>query len=221
MDICKKAEQIFEWGIQERGTDKTSDLWVKHSYAAAKVAKTIAKKANLDYNLAYAMGLLHDIGKYVGHTEVLSTHIVKGYEKMLKENEPEIAKICMTHSFWPKEKVTELDAKNKIGDLNDTQKIKDFINATKYNDYDKLIALADHMSGAHGITTIERRFCSILARHNLKHPQADLIALFELKSHFDNLCKTNIYELFHDEIAESPFRGTPGGYYLSHKDKNI
>ncbi len=211
MNIREKAEQIFKWGMQERGADTTSDFWAKHSRAAAKVAETIAKHAGLDPDLAYAMGLLHDIGRYVGHTTTLSTHIVKGYEKMLAENEPEIAKICMTHSFWPKDKVVELELENN--DPTDVQKIKDFITTTEYDDYDKLITLSDFMSGAHGITTIERRFCSVLVRHDLKHPRQDLIAIFELKSYFDKLCGTDIYELFHDEIASTPFRGTPGGYH--------
>lgn len=212
MDIVKKAEHIFEWGKKQRVDNPAAAIWVKHSCAAAKVAQTIAKKAGLDSNLAYAMGLLHDIGKYVGHTSVLSVHIIKGYEKMMEENEPEIAKICVTHSFWPKEKVVELDNKLKSSNTEDTAFIKDFIMKTEYDDYDKLVALADYMSGAHGITTIERRFCSVLARHNLEHPRDDLIALFELKSYFDNLCNTDIYELFHDEISKTPFRGTPGGW---------
>ena len=213
MDIHQKAEQIFEWGKSQRGMDESYELWVKHSQAAARVAETIAEKAGLDKDLAYAMGLLHDIGKYVGHTPILSIHIIKGYEKMLAEDEPKIAKICMTHSFWPKEKVVELDTDSKRGHGQDTIFIKDFIKHAKYDDYDKLIALADYMSGSHGITMIERRFCSVLSRHNLENPQKDLIALFELKSHFDNLCNLDIYELFHDEIAAAPFRSTPGGWY--------
>lgn len=211
MNITTKAEAIFEWGKDLRGDDDTSALWVKHSYAAAKVAQTIAKKAGLDSDLAYAMGLLHDIGKYVGYTPVLAIHIIKGYEKMMSESEPEIARICVTHSFWPKGKVVELDNEAKSSNVEDTAFIKDFIMKTEYDDYDKLIVLADYMSGAHGITTIERRFCSVLARHNLEHPRDDLIALFELKSYFDNLTGTDIYELFHDEISKTPFRGIPGG----------
>lgn len=202
MELREKAEKIFAWGLETRGNDITSEPWRVHSQTVARVAETIAEKCGMDTNKAYAMGLLHDIGKYVGHADILSVHIIRGYEKMMEEREPEIAKICMTHSFCPKEKVTEMEG----GDEAEIRQIREFVEKAEYDDFDRLIQLSDYLAGGHGVTSIERRFCSVLVRHGMKHPREDLEALLELKKYFDKKCKVNIYELFGEEIKESALK---------------
>jgi len=193
----EKAEKVFEWGKTQKIKDQDLNNWVKHSFGVAKVAEKIAKKAGLDPEKAYSCGLLHDIGRCFG-LEKGMYHVISGYEILMEKGMPEEAKICLTHSFWPKKKLGEF---GQIGNEEEWKKLNNFITQTEYDDYDKLVQLADYMSGSHGVTTVERRFCSVLIRHGLNDPRGDLRSLLELKYYFDGKTGMNIYRLFEDEIA--------------------
>ena len=210
MVLREKAEEIFAWGMKHREEncpDSNISAWENHSRGAAEVAEKIAERAGLDPDKAYACGLLHDMGRYKGpHTGL--KHISDGYDILIEKGFPEdIARICMTHSFNPKESVKSLELDDKDAE----QRIKDYVLATEYDDYDRLVQLADYMSGAHGVSTIERRYCSVMRRHGMTHPREILNQIYELKRYFDEKCGIDIYELFHDKIAETPFQGIPGG----------
>ncbi|MBQ3271146.1 HD domain-containing protein [Candidatus Saccharibacteria bacterium] len=207
MELREKARDIFAWGRAQR-TDELALTWENHSKGAASVAERLAEKAGMDKDLAFAMGLLHDIGRYRS-VKTGMNHIIYGYELLMEKDLPEVARICLTHSFNPKEKVQIL----KLDDPEKTEFVKQFVMSAEYDDYDKLIQLADFMSGSHGITTIERRFCSVLSRHDLPEPQMVLRKLYELKEYFDKKCGVeNIYSLFKIELEEAAIRGIPGDY---------
>ena len=206
MNLREQAEEIFEWGVKQR-IDDVVDAWVAHSRGAAKICEKIAERCDLDIDRAYACGLLHDIGRYKG-TETGLNHITDGYEFLVQKGLPEIARVCLTHTFNPKDKVDHV----KLDDPDKIIFLKNYIKNAEYDDYDLLTQLADYMSGAHGITTIERRFCSVLWRHGLKEPQKDLIALYKLKDYFTEKAGIDIYELFRDEVMKSTLNGTPGLY---------
>ncbi len=206
MNLRDKAEEVFDWGVKQR-TDKLFHLWIAHSRGVAEISETIAKRCGMDADKAYVCGLLHDIGRYKGmHTGL--NHVIDGYDVLMEEGLPEIARICLTHSFNPRDKVDDI----KLDDPAKEKRLKEYIYSTEYDDYDKLVQLADYMSGAHGITTIERRFCSVLWRHGLKDPQKDLMALYELKEYFSKKAGMDIYKLFSEEIMKSSLNGTPGKY---------
>ena len=202
-NIRKKAEDVFSWACEQEVREDPEFLaFVNHSRAAAEVMERVAEKAGMDTERAYASGLLHDVGRYRG-MKMGMYHVIAGYKKMMEEGEPEIARICLTHSFYPKRK---MDAFSQIGDLEEWKFLREYIRDAKYDDYDLLGVLADHMAGGHGVTTLERRFCSVLVRHGAKQPRADLVALLKLKKYFDQKTGMNIYELFREEIAETSIR---------------
>lgn len=216
MNLREQAEEIFAWGLSQRH-DHLAEGWKNHSFGAAKAASAIAAKSGLDSDLAYAMGLLHDIGRYDYHARM--NHIYLGYEKMMAEGLPQVARICLTHSFPLQDSVKSL----KLPDEGQTKFVQDFVTSTEYDDYDYdyLIQLVDHLSGVHGITLLERRFCSILYRHGLRDPRAEIIKLYDLKKYFDEKCGEDIYLLFKKEISEAPFRGIPGSYGHIENDGQI
>ena len=72
--------------------------WEQHSYSVANNARLIAQKVpRMDSEKAFVMGLLHDIGRRVGVTGIL--HIFDGYDYLMGLGEPDLARICLTHSF--------------------------------------------------------------------------------------------------------------------------
>ncbi len=212
MSLREKANEIFDWGVKQCHDDVV-DAWVAHSRGTAEICEKVAAKCGLDAEKAYACGLLHDIGHYKGMETGLN-HIIDGYEFLMQKDLPEIARVCLTHTFNPKDKVDHV----KLDDPDKVIFLKNYIKNTEYDDYDLLTQLADYMAGAHGITTIERRFCSVLWRHGLKNPQKDLIALYKLKDYFSEKVGKDIYELFRDEVMRSTLNGTPGLYI---KDSDV
>ncbi|MBQ3325692.1 HD domain-containing protein [Candidatus Saccharibacteria bacterium] len=220
MKLREQADAIFAWGMkyrEEHFPDSNNFAWHNHSHGAAEFAKKVAEQAGMDAERAYASGLLHDIGRYLGpHTGFY--HIVDGYDFLKEKGMPEeIARICMTHSFNPQDSVDNLHLDNPEKE----KRIKDYVKSLKYDDYDRLIQLADYMSGSHGISTIERRYCSVMRRHGvlLSQPRDVLNKLYELKEHFNKKIGMDVYELFHDEIAKTPFLGIPGS--MAPIDKEI
>ena len=71
--------------------------WIAHSQSVAENARLIAQRAGMDEQRAYLFGLLHDIGRRAGVTGI--RHIFDGYDYMTALGQPEVARICLTHSF--------------------------------------------------------------------------------------------------------------------------
>lgn len=113
--------------------------WVKHSYLIGRTARNIAKELGMDKDIAYAIGCLHDIGKY--DKEKGARHIIKGFEILRSETFFFPARIALTHSFIIKD-VDSYSGKMNIGQK-EKEFIEDYLFQIEYNDYDKLIQLLD------------------------------------------------------------------------------
>ena len=167
--------------------------WEQHSLSVAENARRIAEKVpGMDPEKAYIMGLLHDIGRRVGVTGM--RHLTDGYAYMMQLGEPEIAVICLTHSFAAKN-VEYFEGKH---DCTPEQKafIKDFLDCREYDDYDRLIQLCDAVSLPGGACIMEKRFVDVALRHGVRdYTTQRWRAYLELKKYFDSLCGCDIYTL--------------------------
>lgn len=176
--------------------------WINHSISVAANAKLIAEKIErLDSNQAYCMGLLHDIGRREGFKAVM--HLIDGYDYMMNLHQPEIARICLTHSFPIQ------DINTFIGTFDCSEKQKDFlndyINTITYNDYDRLIQLCDAISLPNGACIMEKRLIDVALRYGLPDFIIDKWkAYMQLKKYFDELCNCNIYS-FLPNVMENSF----------------
>jgi len=176
--------------------------WVAHSEVVASTAMDIAKHcSDLDENVAYILGLLHDIGRREGWKNV--AHIIDGYRYLSQLGYTDAASVCVTHSFPLKDVYTfhgELD-----GSEDDLEFISSFLANTIYSDYDRLIQLCDSISMPHGAVLMEKRLIDVVMRHGL--PEWTLrkwSEYFSLKQHFDSLAKCDIYTLL-PEIVDNTF----------------
>jgi HD superfamily phosphodiesterase len=195
----QEAEEILIWAH-----NKNPGPWLDHSKVAARAAEKIALKCNLDGNMAYVLGLLHDIGRYEGVTGF--RHVLAGYNLMNEKAYLSNARICLTHSFPNK------DIHSFIGKIDCTEeeisKIETEINNYEYNDYDKLIQLCDAICLAEGVCLLEVRIVDVSRRYNMVNQSIlnKWNAYFEIKKYFDNKCGTNIYELFYEEIMRNSIK---------------
>ena len=167
--------------------------WEQHSLVTADNARRIAEKVpGMDSQKAYLMGLLHDIGRRAGVTGM--RHLIDGYNHMIGLKEPEIARICLTHSF-ASQNVEHFEGKH---DCTAEQKtfIKDFVENRVYDNYDKLIQLCDAISLPEGACIVEKRFVDVALRYGVQeYTTTRWRAYMDLKKYFDSLCGCDIYTL--------------------------
>lgn len=189
----------------ERELEKAAALnpgrWVEHSRVTAENAGLIAEKVKgLDAEKAYCMGLLHDIGRRVGVVAV--RHILEGYYYMSEIGQPEIARICLTHSF------PENNSNTYFGNYDCTEEEKQFLNdyisSVKYDGYDRLIQLCDMISLPTGACIMEKRLVDVALRYGVPdYALGKWRAWMKLKKYFDELCGCNIYTLLPDVMENS------------------
>jgi len=175
--------------------------WEQHSRSVAANAKRIARQVpGMDCEKAYVMGLLHDIGRRAGVTGIL--HLFDGYDVLMQLGEPELARICLTHSFPMK------DVNTFFGKYDCTKEqlafLQDYLDNTQLDDYDILIQLCDAISLPNGACIMEKRFVDVAMRHGLPPFTIEKWKAFmNTKKHFDQLCGCCIYELLPNVLENS------------------
>lgn len=175
--------------------------WKQHSISVANNARLIAQHVpKMDSDKAYVMGLMHDIGRRAGVTGI--RHIFDGYDYMMRIGEPNIARICLTHSFPIK------DVKTFFGKYDCTQEqldfLRDFLERRELDDYDMLIQLCDAISLPNGACIMEKRLIDVALRHGLPDFTIEKWKAFmRTKTHFDQLCGYNVYEILPNVLENS------------------
>ena len=168
-------------------------LWVEHNRTAGFCARAIAEKCdNLNPEYAYVLGLLHDIGRREGITDM--KHIIDGYRFMKSMGYDDSARICLTHSF-PYKNINSYNGKNDCSE-EETEFIRSFLVNTEYDDYDRLIQLCDAISFPSGATFLEKRLVDVVMRRGFNdYTLQKWKAFFELKEYFDNKTQSDIYKI--------------------------
>ena len=210
-EIREKALEVFLRAKQMPGYSLSLE---KHSQNVARIAETIAqvieqKEDGSDENnrkqfsadIAYAAGLLHDIGR-CPKKDVGLRHPIIGYEMLKKEGLEIPARIAMTHTYYGYPEIDRTEFWEELDD--ESIKItKKFMDEVELSDVDLLIQLADTMGHRLGVMTISDRFSDILMRHNIRSAGEHLRELYRIKQYFDKKTGMNIYELFRDEIIKT------------------
>ncbi len=189
-----KLPTIFEAEkLLYEAEQRNPGAWIGHSKTTAFCAKAIAEHCdNLDADITYILGLLHDIGRREGVTDM--RHIIDGYNYMTSLGYDDCARICLTHSF-PYKNINSYNGQIDCT-AEETEFIKTFIKNTEYNDYDKLIQLCDALALPDGATYIEKRLVDVVIRrgfNDLTIPKWK--AFLDLKDNFDKKTGTDIYQL--------------------------
>ena len=179
------------------GLEKNPGKWVNHSRTMAQVAYKIAEDLNMDPDFAYACGALHDIGRTDGFSYI--DHILRGYR--ILEDYPDVAKICLTHSFPIK------DARTYGGKIDISQEDFNFIIAyiekIDYDDYDLLIQLLDSCITGDGCVIQEKRFIDVGLRYGIKENSPDKWKkLIGLRKYFESKLGKSIYA-YMDDVYEN------------------
>lgn len=180
--------------------------WREHSLTAARAAEAIASRCGMDAELAWKMGALHDIGRYEGWRYL--HHTVAGYDLLMEKGEPDLARICMTHSFPdgnPLGYIGEWDVSE-----DEREFIVSFISHRRMDDYDRLIQLCDAICLAEGVGLMEKRLVNVVMRYGAgPHVVDKWRAFFEIQREFEQRMGASIYAPF-EECVEVTFGCVPG-----------
>lgn len=185
--LLEKAEKLFP------------GQWAQHSVYTAQAAKLIAENCEeLNPEVAYVLGLLHDIGRRNGLTNGLTTigHMLNGYSYSKQLGYNLLAKICITHSC-PSNSINDIEeVVNKSCSVEEYKFVYDFFDRVELNDYDKLIQLCDALALPNGFTLIEKRLVDVALRHGVnEYIVPKWKAYIKLKTYFEKKTKKSIYTM--------------------------
>ena len=187
-----EAERLLETSVP-----MNPGPWGDHSRAVAHAAEKIAAACGMNVDKAYVLGLLHDIGRRYGTHHI--THIADGCRFMLELGYPDVAKVCITHSY----NVHDIDNDVAPEDKDSPERIyaEQMLKSYDFDDYDRLIQLCDSIGMADGLAPIEVRMWDVKDRYG-RYPDEKWQKNLELKAYFEEKCGgRDLYEV----IGEVPF----------------
>ena len=192
----KQADDILAQGLA-----MNFGRWGEHCRSAGENARRIAAHVpGMDPDTAYVLALLHDIGRRAGNREIL--HIFDGYEYMMDLGQPDIARVCLTHSF----PVKSADFYSGPYDCSPEQLdfLRRYLADIEYDDYDLLVQLCDAVSLPNGACIMEKRLLDVSLRYGLPDCTLDRWRAFlMLKKRFDALCGQSVYDLLPNVLENS------------------
>ena len=170
-------------------------LWVAHSRNVATCAETIAAYAYLNTEKAYVLGLLHDVGRRAGIGQL--KHVYYGWKHMNELGYPDVAKVCLTHSYNThrfEDDMAKIDVEPEQVD-----EVKAALVGYEYDDYDRLVQLCDSIATAEGVVDVTERMTDVKNRYG-RYPQPKWDKNIELLEYFIGKTGRDIYELCRKKI---------------------
>ncbi len=176
--------------------------WVQHSIHVARAAEAIARAhPQLDPERAYICGLLHDIGRREGVTDM--RHVVDGYRFLATEGFEGAARICLTHSF----SIPDVEAASGAWDCprRDIEFVAGVLAANPFDVYDRLIQLCDAIALPAGFCLMEKRLVDVAIRRGVNdQTPAKWQAFLDLQRRFESEIGRSIYSLL-PGVVENTF----------------
>jgi putative nucleotidyltransferase with HDIG domain len=168
---------------------------VQHSVHVARAARAVAERLpGLVPDTAYVLGLLHDIGRQAGDTDL--RHALDGFRFLEAEGFPAAAQICLTHSLPAP--LTDLRAAQGRWDVTPAERrfIRRYVRAAAPTPYDRLIQLCDLVALPSGPVMIEQRLIDIALRRGLTaYTLAHWRTALALRREFESELGTSVYRL--------------------------
>lgn len=177
--------------------------WADHSRYVAAACKNIAMRCeNMSADLAYLLGLLHDIGRYAGVSS--EKHLIDGYRYCMERGWEKAAQICISHAFM----IQDIDT--SIGEFDvsreDYRFMKEFVANAVYDDYDRLVQLCDSLALPTGFCLLEKRFVDVTIRYGVHPATVDRWKkILEIKELFEGKMGCSVYRVL-PGVVENSFR---------------
>lgn len=194
----KEAEEILR-----EAESLNPGPWANHSRYVGEAARLIAASCKeLDSEAAYILGILHDIGRRFGITNM--RHSLDGYNYSISTGYDFLAKICITHSF-PVKDIREAFGKWDCSE-EEYKFVENYLREVQYDDYDKLIQLCDALALPEGFVLMEKRMVDVALRHGVhEYIIPKWKATFKIKEYFEAQMGKSIYSIL-PGVVENTFK---------------
>jgi HD-like signal output (HDOD) protein len=174
---------------------------VQHSRFVAQGAQIIAARLpRLDAGAAYILGLLHDIGRREGVTEM--RHALDGYRFLASLGYTDAARVCLTHSFpipFAGAGAGQWDAPSQ-----EVAFVQDFLDRNPPDEYDRLIQLCDSLALPSGFCLVEKRLIDVALRYGFnEYTLSKWKAILAIRQTFEAEIGGSIYELLPDVVKHT------------------
>lgn len=172
--------------------------WVQHSIHVGRAAELLAmelahNKVEVDPEIAYICGLMHDIGRYVGYTPSV-IHSWDGYQYLSNLGYEGTAQTCVTHSFPIADPAYIVGWKELRGDVQSG--LQHLLDELEWTLYDKIITLCDTLADSKGFSTIEKRIVSAAIRNGVTSKSPELWkGYFDIQNEIEAVIDQSIYRL--------------------------
>lgn len=165
--------------------------WADHSRWVARAAGAVAAAhPTLDPERAHILGLLHDIGRRAGVTDL--RHLTDGYHFLMGLGYTDAARVALTHSY-PLNDPACYSGRDDATPA-DSAFVARFISRLTYSDEDRLLQLCDALALPDGCCILEQRLVDVALRYGVtEHSLLKWRATLDLKRHFDAATGRNIY----------------------------
>lgn len=176
-----------------------------HYLRVAQNAKEIASCVpHLNPEKAYIMGLVHDYGQAEETRDKRRFHGLAGYESLMKMGYDEAARACLVHSFFEWEEITP--ERYHSYDKDCILECARLLKQRPFDDYDRLVHLADLTVTGYKATSLEMRFEYLAAtyRINEKLIKDKFLMACRLKHYFDELCGKDVYDILGIQSLNNP-----------------
>lgn len=203
----EKALELLTEGIILETSDyqKHENRWINHCINVGIAAERIAKRLNLDSDLAKALGYVHDIGRRISHPK----HPIEGYHYMKDKGYVVEADICLTHSFIDNDICMTIGSGPK-GDISIF--LSHYLSTHPATPYDRIIQLCDLFCTEIGFTTLEHRILDITKRKGTsEHSKMHFLSALQLQKSFETQMGCSLTELF-PEIPEEDLKNRKEDY---------
>lgn len=176
--------------------------WIEHSMNVGRAAELIANEdKELDGETALILGMMHDIGRRFGVTNM--RHSIDGYNYAMEKGYDFMGRICLTHSFPYK----NIDAIFGKWDCSGEEYnfAKTYLENAEYTPYDKLIQLCDALALPEGYCLLEKRMMDVALRHGVNEfTITKWKATFEIQKYFEERIEKPIYRVL-PNVVENTF----------------
>lgn len=175
--------------------------WEEHSIYTGKAAKLIAEQhPDLDSQIAYILGYLHDIGRREGITSM--RHAIDGYYFLKEKGFDDAARISITHSF-PYKNINAVFGKWDCTD-EEYEFVEKYLSGIEFNIYDRLIQLCDALALPSGFCLLEKRMIDVALRHgSSEYMIPKWKATFKIKEEIEKTIGKSIYSLLNGVIENT------------------
>lgn len=199
-----EAIHLFEdiWRETQNAEIFDRELWKQHSYLVAQGAACIAARlSGGDAEKAFALGLLHDIGKARDYRG--KKHALEGYRLLMEQGYSAAAYAALTHDFPVK--AFDIHRQEALLTDEEVEFVVSVLDPYDYTLFDRIVQVCDAISMPQGFVLMEKRMMTAVLRYGLSESMKQIIhAAYKNMAFIEERLGCSVYAVL-PQVIENTF----------------